>query len=142
MSGLFKQFKTDTNKELNGVDIEFAEAVNEDGSIPTFTLSRMGKSNKKYAKAIEAASRPYRRQIELGTMKPEVSERIFLEVFAETILVGWKNVYAEDGSDLKYSKDAAIALMSALPDVYDRLQLESTIASNFRDSALENEAKN
>lgn len=142
MSGLFKLFKTDTNKEVNGVEIEFAEAVNDDGSIPTFIISRMGKSNKRYAKAIEAASRPYRRQIELGTMKPEVSERIFLEVFCDTILTGWKNVLGEDGQELKYSKDAAIALMTALPDVYDRLQLESTIASNFRDQALESEAKN
>ena len=142
MSGLFKQFKTDTNKEVNGVEIEFAEATNDDGSVPTFIISRMGKSNKRYSKAIEAASRPYRRQIELGTMKPEVSERIFLEVFSDTLLTGWKNVIGEDGQELKYSKEAAIALMNALPDVYDRLQLESTIASNFRDQALESEAKN
>ena len=46
MSGLFKQFKTNSTKEVEGVEIEFPEAQNDDGTVPTFVISRMGKSNK------------------------------------------------------------------------------------------------
>lgn len=142
MSGLFKAYKTDAVAEVDGVDIEFFDAQNEDGTIPTFKVSRLGKSNKKYTKALEVATRPYRRQIELGVLKPEVSEKIFLDVFCTTILIGWNNVIGEDGTPLKYSKDNAIKLMTALPDLYERIQSEASIASNFRDASLEEESKN
>lgn len=142
MSGLFKAYKTDAVAEVDGVDIEFFDAQNEDGTIPTFKVSRLGKSNKKYTKALEVATRPYRRQIELGVLKPEVSEKIFLDVFCTTILIGWSNVIGEDGTPLKYSKDNAIKLMTALPDLYERIQSEASIASNFRDASLEEESKN
>lgn len=142
MTGLSKQFKTNPEKEASGVEIEFAEAQNDDGSIPTFTISRMGKSNKAYSKALEAATRPYRRQVELGTLKNEVAEPLFLGVFADTILKGWKNVQDENGKSIEYSKENAVKLMTELPDVYERLQEESKIASNFRDDALQEEAKN
>ncbi|WBF76921.1 hypothetical protein PSV3_00219 [Septimatrevirus PSV33] len=63
MSGLFKQFKTNSTKEAEGVEIEFPEAQNDDGSVPTFVISRMGKSNKAYSKALDAASRRRRNRI-------------------------------------------------------------------------------
>lgn len=142
MSGLHKQFKTNPAKESEGVEIEFPEAQNDDGSIPTFIISRMGKSNKAYSKSLEAATRPYRRQVELGTMKNEVAEGLFMGVFVDTILRGWKNVQDENGQPIAYSKDAATALLNELPDVYERLQEEAKLSANFRDSALEAEAKN
>ena len=142
MSGLFKQFKTNEDLEVNGVKIEFHEAINEDGTVPTFIISRMGKANKAYTKALEAATRPYRRQIELGTMKNEVAEKLFKSVFIDTVLKGWENVRDEKDDALEFSKESALGLLEALPDVYERLQEEAKLASNFRDNALEAEAKN
>uniref|UniRef100_A0AAU7YUE3 Virion structural protein n=1 Tax=Stenotrophomonas phage vB_SmaS_QH3 TaxID=3229738 RepID=A0AAU7YUE3_9CAUD len=142
MSGLHKQFKTNSAKESEGVEIEFPEAQNDDGTVPTFVISRMGKSNKAYSKALEAATRPYRRQVELGTMKNEVAETLFMGVFVDTILKGWKNVQDENGQPIAFSKDSAIALLGELPDVYERLQEEAKLSANFRDSVLESEAKN
>jgi hypothetical protein len=142
MSGLFKAYKTDSAAETDGVNIEFFDAQNEDGTIPTFKVSRLGKTNKKYTKALEVATRPPSRQIELGVLKTEVSEKIFLDVFCSTILIGWSNVMDEDGNPIKYSKDNAIKLMTDLPDLYERIQNESAIASNFRDASLEAESKN
>lgn len=139
---LYKQFKTNAEKEAEGVEIEFNEATNDDGSVPTFTISRMGKSNKRYTKALEAATRPYRRQIELGTMKNEVAEEIFLNVFVDTVLKGWKNVRDENGAELPFGKQTAVKLFQDLPEVYERLQEEAKQSANFRDLALEEEAKN
>ena len=139
---LYKQFATNSEKETEGVKIEFHEATNDDGSIPTFVVSRMGKSNKRYSKALEAATRPYRRQIELGTMNNDKAEEIFLGVFVDTVLKGWKNVRGEDGKPLEFSKAAAVKLFTDLPEVYERLQEEAKLSANFRDAALEEEVKN
>lgn len=142
MSGLFKQFKTNSEKETQGVEISLDEAINDDGTVPTFIISRMGKSNKAYAKALEAATRPYRRQVDLGTLKNEIAENLFMGVFVDVVLKGWKNVVGVNGELLAYSKEAAIVLLTELPDVYERLQEEAKLASNFRDSSMDEEAKN
>ena len=118
------------------------EAENEDGSIPTFVVSRMGKSNKRYSKALEAATRPYRRQIELGTMNNDKAEEIFMGVFVDTVLKGWKNVRDESGAELPFNKQSATKLFKDLPEVYERLQEEAKLSANFRDAALEEEVKN
>lgn len=139
---LYKQFATNTDKEIEGIEVQMTEAENEDGSIPTFVVSRMGKSNKRYSKALEAATRPYRRQIELGTMNNDKAEEIFMGVFVDTVLKGWKNVRDENGAELPFNKQSATKLFNDLPEVYERLQEEAKLSANFRDAALEEEVKN
>ena len=139
---LYKQFATNSEKEMEGVEVQMTEAENGDGSIPTFVVSRMGKSNKRYSKALEAATRPYRRQIELGTMNNDKAEEIFLGVFVDTVFKGLKNVRDEDGKPLEVTKAAAVKLFTDLPEVYERLQEEAKLSANFRDAAFEEEVKN
>lgn len=141
-SGLHKQFKTNNVKENDGVEIELHEAENDDGTIPTFIISRMGKTNKAYSKALESATRPYRRQAELGTLKNEIAESLFIGVFVDTILRGWRNIQDAEGKEIAFTKQNAIGLLSELPDVYERLQQEAKLSANFRDLSLEAEAKN
>jgi len=138
---LREQFATNVQKEVQGVEIKYAP--NADGSVPTFIISRMGKSNRAYQKALERETRPHRRAIDLGTVKAEVAEKLFLDVFAETIVKGWKNVQPEaDGVNVQYSKEAAIKLFTELPELYEDLQAQAKNASLFRDEAIEDEAKN
>ena len=139
---LYKQFATNSEKEMEGVEVQMTEAENEDGSIPTFVVSRMGKSNKRYSKALEAATRPYRRQIELGTMNNDKAEEIFMGVFVDTVLKGWKNVRDENGAELPFNKQSATKLFKDLPEVYERLQEEAKLSANFREASLEEEVKN
>jgi hypothetical protein len=139
---LYKQFATNSEKEMEGVEVQMTEAENDDGSVPTFIVSRMGKSNKRYSKALEAATRPYRRQIELGTMNNDKAEEIFLGVFVDTVLKGWKNVRDESGADMPFTKQTATKLFKDLPEVYERLQEEAKLSANFREVSLEEEAKN
>ena len=148
---LRKQFKTDESAEVEGFELKLDEAPNEDGSIPVFILSRMGNSNKGYTKALEVATRPYRRQIELGTMNNDKAEEIFKEVFVNNVLKGWRNVSAADVFNddsakgfAEFSKSNALALLNqpGMRDLYTRLQEEAKEAANFRAVSLEEEAKN
>lgn len=144
MSGLRKQFKTNSAKEVEGVRIELPEATNDDGTVPVFILSRMGKGNKAYSKALEAATRPYRRQVELGTLKNEVAEELFKGVFVNTVLKGWEHVQDDKGEEIAFTRENALALLNeeGMEDLYDRLQQEAGLSANFRDTALETESGN
>ena len=137
---LYKQFKTNMMKEQEGVRVEYGP--NEDGSIPTFFLRRMHKSNRAYSKALEVATRPHRRAIELETLDSKLAERIFLDVFVSTILCGWDNVYNEEGQPLPFSKENAVNLLESLPELYDDLQEKARKVSLFMADNLEEDGKN
>ena len=136
---LHTQFATNETKEIEGVMVQYG--ANKDGTIPTFKLSRMGRSNKKYTKALDAATKPFRRQLDLGTMDAATSERIFMEVFVITVLTCWYDVQVKDLT-VNYNKENAMNLMKELPELYDDLQEKAKSAALFRDEAVEEEAKN
>lgn len=142
MSGIFKSFKTDSAKEEEGVKIELFEAENEDKTIPAFYVARAGKGNKAYAKALETATRPYKRQIQLGTFDSKKQEAIYLDVFCSTVLKSWENIYGEDGKLIPFSKANAVSLFGQLPELFDRVFEESTILENFKIGEREEDAKN
>jgi len=137
---IFKQFATDRTKEIEGVEVSYG--FNDDGTEIKFFIPRMSKSNKAYSKALEEATRPYRRQFELGTMDEKKAEDIFMEVFSGTILKGWQNVYDADGKPIEFSRFKAVDLFKALPDLYQDLQEKANSAALFREEMLEDEAKN
>lgn len=137
---LFKQFETNKEAEQEGTWIEYGP--NENGTVPAFKISRAGKSNKKWVKAVEKGMRPHRRAAELGTLDNSTAEKVLREVFVESVLVDWRNVQDKDGNELKLTKENAISLLAALPELYDDLNDKAGKAATFREEALENEAKN
>uniref|UniRef100_A0AAU6VZZ5 Tail assembly chaperone n=1 Tax=Pseudomonas phage Pavpe01 TaxID=3138545 RepID=A0AAU6VZZ5_9VIRU len=144
---LSNQFATDTAKEVDGVVIQYGQ--NDDGSIPGFHISRMSRANVRYTKALEVATRPYRRQIELGTLANDIAERVFTGVFVDSVLKGWENVALSDvtgdASDTGYApfnRANALALFGRLPELYEDLQNQAKSAAMFKDEQLEDEAKN
>lgn len=141
MSSLYKQYKTDTAKEESGVWFDVG-MTNDDKTVPGFLVCRMGKTNKRYSKALEAATRPYRRLIQTGNLPDDVAEKTMREVFCRTIVIDCRNVFDADGKSVTYSVPAMGKLFSELPELYDEVQNFANQVSNFRAEALEAEAKN
>lgn len=137
---LFEQFKTDADKEKNGVRIEYG--ANADKTVPTFIISRMSKVNKKYTKAIEVSTRPYRRQIELEIFPEDKAVELMKKVFVDTVLLGWENVQDENGVLIPFNRDNALELFGKLPELYEDLEAQAKKAALFRVEAQEAEAKN
>lgn len=137
---LRSQFAVDASKEQEGVEVQYAP--NKDKSIPSFVISRASKANKAYSKALEKATRPYRKQIDMGTMDNDVAEGIFKRVFVQTVLKGWSNVELDDGVKLDFTEDNAIRLFEELPELYDDLREKANGAALFRDEKQEEEAGN
>ena len=137
---LYNQFSTNGEKESNGVWQEVLKL--EDGRKVRFKLSRMGKSNKKYNKALNVATKPHKRAIQLETMNTELAEEIFMAVFIKTIVMDWENVVDQDGNDLEFNKANATKLFTDLPELYETLQEFANDISIFKDAELEDDAGN
>ena len=144
---LSAQFKTDNDKEVNGVPVTFGE--NADGSVPTFTVSRMSRTNQRYAKALERASKPYKRQIDNGTFDAVASEKLLMSVFVDSVLTGWDNILLSDvtgNPDDKgfamFSRENALALFTNLPELYAELSGQANNLSLYRAAELEADAGN
>lgn len=135
---LYDQYATDAKKEVEGVEVTFPP--NEDGSVPTFVLAATSKANQKYAKALEQATKPYRRNMD--AMKPETAEALYKDVFVKTVLKGWKNVRDRDGNDLPFSRENALKLFEDLPRLYDDLNSRAGSIDLFREAQREEEAGN
>jgi hypothetical protein len=140
MSSLFQNFKMDTVKELEGVEIPFAP--NKDGSVPTFKISRITPSNHKYTKMMERETKPYRRQIELKTLDDMLAQHIAMKVFVYSILQGWSNVHDANDTPISFSPENAMLLFEQLPDLYQELNSQANNAALFRLEEIELAAKN
>ena len=140
MSNLFKQFQTDPEKEKDGIEVQYAP--NDDGTVPTFRIARRANFNVKYRKALENATRPVRRLIELGSLDPAKDREIMMNVFITAILLGWKDVQDKDGKVIPYNQANALLLFKTLPDLYEDLNEQAGKASLFREESLESDSKN
>lgn len=144
---LRKTYLIDSNKIENGVPFELTP--NEDGTTPTFFISRMSTSNQKYRKIAEKEMRPYRRQIELGTMGADKMTPVTIRIFCKALLTGWTNILLSDvtGDDTsegfaEFSEDNAIKLFTELPELFEEVAAFAADMSNFRAEELDEASKN
>lgn len=137
---VFDDFGTSATKEIEGIDVTFGP--NADGSIPTFKLARMGRTNKTYLRVLDQMSKPHRRAMALGTMSNEMQDSVMLKVFVKTILKGWSNVQDKDGTVIPYSEENALAVLTKLPDLHVALVEQAQDIALFREAQLEAEVKN
>lgn len=137
---LFKQFGTSKEAEQDGIWVEYGP--NEDGTIPGFKITRMTNTNKRWLKAHERITRPHRFAIDRKTIDEGLAQKLMIQVLAEGILLDWRNVNDEDGKPLAFTKENAVWLLLALPDLYNELNQKANEVANFRKEERELEAKN
>ncbi len=145
MASLFDQFATSRKMEVEGILIDI-------GGGTRFRIARRSKTNKRYTKVLEAATKPYQTAIEKETLSPEVGEAIMLDVFCSTLLLDWEGVQYDPRMGtlspepelgiVPFSLFNAKVLMTALPELYDELSKQAGRMSNFRDAEDEADAKN
>ncbi len=137
---LYKQFKTDAGLERLGVVLQYGQ--NSKGLPIGIRIARAGGTNEQYAKRMEAAVKPYRRQLQNDTMDRKVLLGIVREVFCETVILGWENVEDKDGNALAFNKANAIKLFTDLPDLFDDVKEQSERSVLFREEVREVDAGN
>jgi hypothetical protein len=132
---LYKTFRTNTPMEIGGRWFEI-NPPNDDGTKPGFLLARRSSKNTKFAGAMERVVRTNRRELDNGTMSPEESRRIIVETFVDTCLKDWRNVYDDAEKPLSFSKTNAMALFDDLPDLFDTLNEQAGLLTNYQDKMI------
>ncbi len=137
---LYKQFATDKNVERDGVVLSYGKnSKNKDINI---RIARAGGANIRYTKLLEAAIKPYRRQLQNETMDNGVAEDITMRVYAQSVVLGWEGVEDENGNDMEFTVENCMKLFKDLPDLWADIQSQATRAALFRQDILEADAKN
>jgi len=126
-----------TNEELEsgaGVTIDY----------PGFsvTVHRAGGSNEKFKEVIAKKTKPHQQLLSRGLLDNDVSERILMETYAETVVVGWENVTDAKGKKIPYSPENVVKQFKAYPEFYKDIRTFAEKASNFRDAQEEAAEKN
>lgn len=151
---IYKQFKTDETLERNGIVIDYGEA--------RVTMARAGGANKRFAKVLEAMSKPYRRAMQAETMDNDKAIDILRQVYAKTIILLWetkvlvkggkdgkdeyewkRGIESPDGGDLlPFNEENVILTLRALPEIFLDLQEQANKLALFRETILQDEAGN
>lgn len=137
---LYKQFETNKDAETNGIWVQYEDGT--DAPPVRFLVRRAGGANTEYAQALEQKVKPYRRQVQAGTVPLAVLERLQREVFCATVIRDWENVQNREGQKIPYNYANALQLMTDLPALYTDLQSQADNMSLFKAAVVEEEAKN
>lgn len=141
---MYKQFRTDPKLESTGIVVDYGDF--------RVTVARAGGTNRKFARAMEAKSRPYRRRIQTETLDNDLANRLLREVYAETLILKWEvrvdGKWAtgienpDGGTPLPFNPKNVEAVLVELPDLFADLQDQSTSMRLYRQDLLEDDAGN
>lgn len=132
---LFDTFATNAKAEAEGRWFNFP--ANTDKTVPGFLLARMSRTNPKYQAAVERVGRTFKTEMKLDILSEPMAFEPMLEVFCDTVLLGWRNVQQKDGTVIDYTRENAIRLMTTLPALYDVLREHANSLSAYRDEQIE-----
>lgn len=130
---LLKQFGTSKELEVNGVIFKLDDTT-------SFTLARASSLNTKYQTTLTNLMKPYKRQMQMGTLQDEIARDLLVRAFVKGCLLDWKGV-CFGGKKLSFSEENALTLLKDLPDLFDILNEESQRMENFRQEEVEDSVK-
>jgi hypothetical protein len=127
---IFAAYAVDEGKEINGADVTIGDA--------TFKIARAG--NKHYVKLLQKEVEKNQKALDAKDDSADtLSDRIMIDVIAETILLGWSGV-SYKGKPMDYSKANARELLSH-KEFRREIMKRADDFSSFQ-ASVEEEAKN
>lgn len=132
---LSELFETDKDQVKNGTWIDVGK--NPEGEDMSFKVRPANtRTNLEYRKALQRKLKPYRRQMNAGSISAEVEMRIEVECFCKHVLIDWK------GLGVSYSYDAAVDLLTRMPGLFDTLNDAASSELSFMGESREDDAGN
>jgi hypothetical protein len=125
---LAKLYGTNTTFEQEGIDLHL-------GGDCYITIRRAGGSNRAFLEAFRRVTAPHRKTIERGALDPETDDALGIDIYAASIIVGWRGVVL-NGKEVPFSREAFVHVMKELPDLWRLIRDEARNAANFRDAEV------
>lgn len=131
-ASLWDLFETNSDAENAGIWVPVGPA--------RFKIARAGGGNENFKKAAMKRLRPFASSFE--TLPTKTADGLMIALFVDAVLLDWEGVVDRSGAVLPYSKEAAVDLLTKLPNLYLTLRAESEKMSNFTQANLEAAAGN
>jgi hypothetical protein len=143
---LNKLFKTDSDKQREGIWLEISENAN--GTICRMKIRPMGASNKEFVTKATSIRKKYSHR--LKSMGNEKQNELAMEAFIGTVLIDWENVEdyrikvaeGQKAPLMEFNEENAKFLLKDLPQLYELISAESTDIENFIQKDIEEDLKN
>ena len=132
---LYKLFKTNENLETDGIWLEYGQT--EKGEPVRIKIARAGGNNSAFSKALEKATRPYRKAIQTGMLDNKTADKLYKDVFADTVVLDWINVEGPDGKPMEFKRENVLKLFEDLPDLFADLREQANNVALFREEVRE-----
>jgi hypothetical protein len=120
---IYSSFQTDVAAESDGIVLDFGDYQ--------FTIARAGGANKRFEQALKKRLDRYKRMIEFDALPEATARQAMIEVYAETVVLGWSGITGPDEQEIPFSREACVKLFSDLPGLFDVVREESGKLSNF-----------
>jgi len=140
-----RQYRTDRNRETEGVTIEYTDA--EGNVLAWFKCKRPGGRNAEFQKVLNKKLREHRQEMSTvdDLAKEKLLNRIYAEVFAEAVILDWGgDIEGKDGNspaECTYENIVWLFLEDC-PDLFDNLQMRLNTRQPWRPEDKEVAAKN
>lgn len=128
-----KRFKTDKKKETEGTWVNAGEGLQ-------LLVARL--TNKQYQEHVRRLGKPHARQIRANNLSIDIINEITRKAVAKHVLLGWKNLQDDDGSNIEYTQQKALELLEQYADFYDMVLEFAQDVENFQTGEEEDAEKN
>lgn len=132
---LYDMYETDPDMEKGGIILNYGDGQK-------FKIARAGGANVNFAKSLERIMRPYRKQLDNGSLADDVANELFIRVFAETVVKDWEGIDDRAGETMKFSVENCVKLFTDLPELFTDIREAASNISNYRLEQLEEDIKN
>lgn len=140
MKSIYSQFKMDGKLEQEGIWLEYGQL--EDGTPIRVKIARAGGGNIAFNKALEKATRPHKKALQHNALDSKVAERIYREVFADTVILDWQGITGQNGEMIPFNRENVLKVLEDLPEFFSDLREQAHAAANYRLDELEGDLKN
>jgi len=141
MSSPYQLFNTDKNLEQTGVTLDYGHFW--------IKVARAGGSNKRYNKIAKDKLQPYQAQLRTETMDEVLADKLFREIFAESVVLGWGSTELgsgvlpdAEGNPLEFTTENCIKLFQDLPDLFNDVREQANKISLFKKEEIKEALKN
>lgn len=138
--GLYDAFETDKSLERDGIFLDYG--FNTKDEPIQIRIARAGGANTKFAKVLEQKMKPYKRALANDTMDNKVAEKLLIEAYADSVVIGWTGVEDKEGNALEFNRENVVKLFTDLPDLFLDVQQQSQKSTLYRAELRELEQGN
>lgn len=133
--GNISSYTTDPEIEKNGIDVFFPKEKFY------ITIRRSGGANTEFKNKMAEALKNAQSNVGKKELSEKEEDYIIFELFASTVVLGWRNLLDDKGKDIPFSVKNCIDLFVQSEEIYSHLSKSSNNLENFRHKEVKESGK-